>query len=98
MKAHPLRLRSPTPRRVSNPGRCIPIGLLLALAACGASSGSGSGSGATPTATGSATATPTATATATLDLASFYVPPDPLPGDSSGDLIRFQSIEPLAPG
>src|SRR5262245_17331270 len=47
---------------------------------------------------GCPSATPTATVTPTPDLASFYVPPDPLPGDSPGDLIRFQSIEPLAPG
>ena len=52
----------------------------------------------TPTVTETPTDTPTATATSTLDLASFYVPPDPLPGDSAGDLIRVQSIEPLAPG
>src|SRR5262245_11895166 len=54
--------------------------------------------GVTPTLTEPPTATPTATATPTLDLVSFYVPPDPLPGDSPGDLIRYQSIEPLAPG
>src|SRR5262245_17045151 len=50
---------------------------------------------ATPTTT--PTATPSVTETSTPDL-SFYEPPEPLPGNSPGDLIRFESIEPLAPG